>query len=141
MPMCKKPNGNSGNVVKGPWPDKVKTSDIDGLQVVEDLKFAEDLTEALVLQMMATFKEQGFDTSGEKFNGDIGFMIEVVKSVIYRSMGYEHPLHGFMGDILDVTETKDGETIHYETSINMELINEVSEFISVQIDNDGPELA
>ena len=140
MKPPEKPEKN-GNVVKGPWPDRVKTSDIDGLQVVEDLKFADDLTEALVLQMMATFKEQGFDTSGEKFNGDIGFMIEVVKSVIYRSMGYEHPLHGFMGEILDVTETKDGENTHYETSLNMELINEVSEYISVQIDNDGPETA
>ena len=77
-------NESGGNVVKGPWPDKVKSSDVDGLQVVEDLKFADDLTEAILVQMLTTFKDNGFDTSGEKFNGDIGFMIEVVKSVIYR---------------------------------------------------------
>ena len=134
-------NVSGGNVVKGPWPDKVKPSDVDGLQVVEDLKFADDLTEAILVQMLTTFKDNGFDTSGEKFSGDIGFMIEVVKSVIYRSMGYEHPLHGFMGDILDVTEVKDGENTHYDTALNMDLINEVSEYISVQIDDDGPETA
>ena len=99
-------NGNGGNVVKGPWPEKkqVKTSDVDGLQVVEDLKYADDLTEALMVQMLTTFKENDFDTSGKQFGGDIAFVIEVIKSVIYRSMGYEHPLHGFMGNILDVTE-------------------------------------
>jgi len=140
MPMCKKPNGNSGNVVKGPWPD-ILVSNVDGVQVVEDLNFADTLTEALMVQMLSTFKENDFDVSSEQFNGDIAFMIEVIKSVIYRSMGYEHPLHGFMGGILEIQEITDGENIHYDTSINTELLNKVSDFISVNIEDDGPELA
>ena len=134
MKPPKKPK-KSAEIIKGPWPD-IKISDIDGLQVVEDLKFADSLTEAIMVQMLSTFKENDFDTSGEMFSGDIGFMIEVIKGVIYRSMGYEHPLHGFMGDVLDVTEIADGENVHYNTSVNMELLTQVNDFITANLDTE-----
>ena len=80
-----------GNVIKEPWENKtdVKIADIDGLQVIENLKFADDLTEGLVLQILTNFRENGIDVSDKRFSPDIAFMIEVLKTIIYRSMGYD----------------------------------------------------
>jgi len=141
--MSKNPKG--GNVIKGPWPDKVKPSDVDGMQVIEDLKFADDLTEAILVQMLTTFRDNNLDTKNKEFGSDIAFIIEVVKSIIYRSMGYDHPLHNFMGGILDVTEVADESGVHYDTILNTELLQDVSDFVSIALeendDDDGPEKA
>ena len=131
-------NGPPENVIKGPWPGVI-ISNVNGVRVVEDLNFADDLTDAVMVQMVSTLKENDFDTSSEQFSKDIGFTLEVIKSIIYRSMGYEHPLHGFMSDILNITEIQEGEDV----SLNVDIINEMTEYISINPDDDddGPERA
>ena len=133
-----------GNVIKGPWVNKkdVKIADIDGLQVIENLKFADDLTEGLVLQILTNFRENGLDVSDKKFSPDIAFMIEVLKAIIYRSMGYEHPLHVIMSNVLKVNEIQDGDKTILDTSLNIDLLNDTSDYIDLlkeENDNDdGP---
>ena len=135
MNSPKKPEKN-GNVVKGPWPD---IKDRHSKKVAKDLKFAENVTKSIMEQMLTTLKYNNFDTSNKLFNRDIGFTVEVIKGVIYRSMGYEHPLHGFMSDILNITEIQEGEDV----SLNVDIINEMTEYISINPDDDddGPERA
>ena len=135
-----------GNVIKGPWVNKkeVKIKDIDGLEVIENLKFADDLTEGLMIQVLTNFRENNIDVSNERFSPDIAFMIETLKAVIYRSMGYEHPLHIIMSSVLKVNEVKDGDKIHIDSSFDMDLLNDTSDYISLvkEEDNDnddGPE--
>ena len=133
-----------GNVIKGPWENKtdVKIADIDGLQVIENLKFADDLTEGLVLQILTNFRENGLDVSDKKFSPDIAFMIEVLKAIIYRSMGYEHPLHVIMSNVLKVNEIQDGDKTVLDTSFNIDLLKDTSDYIDLlkeENDNDdGP---
>ena len=58
-----------GNVIKGPWVNnkEVKISDIDGLEVIENLKFADDLTEGLMIQILTNFRENNIDVSDKRF--------------------------------------------------------------------------
>ena len=122
-----------GNVIKGPWVNKkdVKIADIDGLQVIENLKFADDLTEGLILQILTNFRENGIDVSDKRFSPDIAFMIEVLKAIIYRSMGYEHPLHVIMSNVLKVNEIQDGDKTILDTSFNIDLLNDTSDYIDL----------
>ncbi len=133
-----------GNVIRGPWGSKkdVKIADIDGLQVIENLKFADDLTEGLVLQILTNFRENEIDVTDKKYSPDLAFMIETLKAVIYRSMGYEHPLHVIMSNVLKVNEIKDGDKLHIDSAFNIELLNETSDYISLameeqEIENDN----
>tara|TARA_B100000424_G_scaffold221040_1_gene179960 strand:+ start:1039 stop:1476 length:438 start_codon:yes stop_codon:yes gene_type:complete len=135
-----------GNVIKGPWLNKkeVKIKDIDGLEVIENLKFADDLTEGLMIQILTNLRENNIDVSNKRFSPDIAFMIETLKAVIYRSMGYEHPLHIIMSSVLKVNEIKDGDKIHIDSSFDMDLLSDTSDYISLvkEEDNDnddGPE--
>ena len=133
-----------GNVIKGPWVNKkdVKIADIDGLQVIENLKFADDLTEGLMIQILTNFRENNIDVSNQRFSPDIAFMIEVLKAIKYRSMGYEHPLHVIMSNVLKVNEIKDGDKTVLDTSFNIELLKDTSDYIDLlkeENDNDdGP---
>ena len=130
-----------GNVIKGPWENKkeIKISDIDGLEVIENLKFADDLTEGLMIQILTNFRENNGDISDKKFSPDIAFMIETLKAVIYRSMGYEHPLHIIMSSVLKVNEIKDGDKTHIDSAFDMELLSDTSDYISLvkEEDNDN----
>lgn len=135
-----------GNVIKGPWLNKkeVKIKDIDGLEVIENLKFADDLTEGLMIQILTNLRENNIDVNNKRFSPDIAFMIETLKAVIYRSMGYEHPLHIIMSSVLKVNEIKDGDKIHIDSSFDMDLLSDTSDYISLvkEEDNDnddGPE--
>ena len=140
MPMCKKPKGNGGNVVKGPWPD-IKISDVDGVQVIEELNWAENLTEGIMVQMIQTLKENDFDVADSDFLRDVAFAIEVIKGIIYRNMGHEHPLHDLISGIVKVEEILDGEEKHINTSFDFDLIKNFSDYISVDFDGDGPNTA
>ena len=112
------------------------------IQVIENLKFADDLTVGLLIQILTNFRENGIDVSDKRFSPDIAFMIEVLKAIIYRSMGYEHPLHVIMSNVLKVNEIQDGDKTILDTSFNIELLNDTSDYIDLlkeENDNDdGP---
>ena len=130
-----------GNVIKGPWENKkeVKISDIDGLEVIENLKFADDLTEGLMIQILTNFRENNIEISDKRFSPENAFMIETLKAVIYRSLGYEHPLHIIMSSVLKVNEIKDGDKIHIDTTFDMDFLSDKSDYNSLvkEEDNDN----
>ena len=106
MPMCKRPKENA-NVISGPWKAKPKREvvvpDIDVIALQENIMFADDLTESLLVQMIHTMGENGVDVSSTDFIKDISFVIEAVKGVIYRDMGLSHPMSDMMSQFTDVT--------------------------------------
>ena len=106
MPMCKRPKENA-NVISGPWKVKSKREvvvpDIDVIALQENIMFADDLTESLLVQMIHTMGENGVDVSSTDFIKDISFVIEAVKGVIYRDMGLAHPMSDMMSQFTDVT--------------------------------------
>ena len=100
MPMCKRPKENNGNVVKGPWKTKSKKQvvipDVDVIEMQENLISCDNLTEAVIIQLIHSIGENGFDVHQEEFSKDMGFIIESVRSTLYRQVGYEHPMSKIM---------------------------------------------
>ena len=68
--MCKRPKENA-NVISGPWKVKSKREvvvpDIDVIALQENIMFADDLTESLLVQMIHTMGENGVDVSSTDF--------------------------------------------------------------------------
>ena len=99
MPMCKRPKEDA-NVIKGPWKQKSKREvvvpDVDVVAIQENMMFADDLTESLLVQMIHTMSENGVDISSKSFIKDISFVVESVKGAIYRDMQLFHPMNGIM---------------------------------------------
>ncbi len=101
MPMCKRPkNELPENVIKGPWKAKSKKDVVlpeqDVIEMQENLMFCDNLTEAVMVQMIHSIGENGFDVQGEAFLRDMGFIIESVRASLYRDVGYMHPMARIM---------------------------------------------
>ena len=135
--MTKNPKDNElpENVVRGPW-SKVKQPNIDALQAQENLAFANDLTQTLMVQMIHTMSENGIDVSEKSFVRDMGMIIELVKSTIYRDMGYEHVLQGLTDTFVDHTIEPDNTPT---SEVNVETLDTfVNQF---KDENDDPEIS
>jgi hypothetical protein len=117
-------NGNTkenDNVIQGPWPKskrKVKLPDDEAIELQENIEFAEELTQTLIIQMIQTMGENNISVSSESFIRDLGLIIELIKGSIYRSMGIPHPTHGFFEVLVDVDIDED-DVIHSNIDLNL----------------------
>ena len=126
-------NGPSTNVVQFPLkgkPDSEIKVDNVALALHDDLKFAEHLTEGLVVNLIHNLGENGIDTSDKEFIRDVGFTIELVKSLIYRGLGMKHPMQELVG--MFVTTDEDDEDGVYTTFD----IDSLAEFVEMLDEDD-----
>ncbi len=96
--------------------------DLDALRMREDLDFADNLAEGLMINLIHNVGENGFDIKKDRFIGDISFLNEVVRGALYRQMGFQHPMQDFM-DLIVKTETNEDKQI--VTKINLNKIDEL----------------
>ena len=121
MPMCKGPK-EDGNVIKGPWKAKSKREvvipDEDIIELQENIMFCDNLTEAVMVQMIHALGENGFSVNDEPFLRDIGFIIESVRATLYREMEIKHPMAMVMEMFTQATtlDDKDGQPagVHFK---------------------------
>jgi hypothetical protein len=127
------------NVVKGPWSGKnvreVKLPDKDIIELQQDIEFAEELTQSLMVQMIHTMSENGLDVSDKTFIRDMAMVISMVNGSIYRDMGMSHITQKFMEEYVEIEEI-DGV---YQTEVDFETIGELANLI--EDDYDDPEVS
>ena len=140
--MTDQENRNAAeNVIQGPWPKskrRVKVPDKDIVEMQENVAFADHLTETLMVQMIHTISENGYNVSEKSFIGSMGFIIETVKASLYKEMGLKHPMTRMM-DVL--TAVSDDDENHPVTEVNIEDIELIADILEKDGDDDGPELA
>ena len=126
-------------MVKGPWPVKsgreVKLPDEDIIAMQQNIQFAEELTQSLMVQMIHTMSENGIDVSAKTFIRDMAMVISLVNGSIYRDMGMAHITQKFMEEYVNIDEEDDGS---FETEVNFETIVELANLIE---DDDDPEVS
>ena len=128
------------NVIKGPWLAKsgreVKLPDTDVIAMQQDIQFAEELTQSLMVQMIHTMSENGIDVSAKTFIRDMAMVISMVNGSIYRDMGMAHITQKFMEEYVDIHDDDGGS---YETEVDFETIVELANLI--EDDDDDPEIS
>ena len=142
--MSDQKNGNAKeneNVIQGPWPKskrKVKVPDEETLELRENIEFAEELNQKLIIQMVQMMGENGLAVSDESFIRDLGLIIELTKGSIYRSMGIPHPTHEFFETLVDLN-VDDDRSIH--SQINLDMLEKFVEMSKYYEDDDDPEVS
>ena len=93
--MCEK-SIQKDNVIAGPWKARPKREVIlQDEKLIEDQEnamFCDSLTEGLVVQMINTIDENGFEIESEEFLRNVGWVIESIRSCLYKEMGLFHPM-------------------------------------------------
>jgi len=127
------------NVIRGPWPVKsgreVKLPDADIIAIQQNIQFAEELTQSLMVQMIHTMSENGIDVSAKTFIRDMAMVISLVNGSIYRDMGMAHITQKFMEEYVDIHDDEGGS---FETEVDFETIVELANLIE---DDDDPEVS
>ena len=114
------------NVIEFPTkfkPNAPKIVDLDAVRMQEDLDFADNLAEGLMINLIHNVGENGFDIKKDRFIGDISFLNEVVRGALYRQMGFSHPMQSFMDLIVKTEISKEDEQI--VTKVNLKKIDEL----------------
>ena len=126
-------------MIKGPWLAKsgreVKLPDTDVIAMQQDMQFAEELTQSLMVQMIHTMSENGIDVSAKTFIRDMAMVISMVNGSIYRDMGMAHITQKFMEEYVDIHDDEGGS---FETEVDFETIVELANLIE---DDDDPEIS
>ena len=147
--MTDEKDTNMNNIIYGPWgKDPVKQDkktsnwikqkydrELDKnnsqLQMKEKLAKIDILTENVMVQMIHTFSENGYEIDDEQFILDVGFLSEVIKGALSRQEGLPHIIQGFIEQIMSPEKktSEDGVTLHY-SRFDSPLLSDVIEMVS-----------
>ena len=111
----------SAEIIQGPWSKtkrKVQLPDPDALELQENIAFAEELTQTVIVQMIHTIGENKINVGNKNFIRDVGLLIEFVKGTIYRSMGLPHVTQKIFESFVEVTVDPDNN-IHSEVDSDL----------------------
>ena len=108
------PIENNGEWIKEKYNkalDKNNTSN----KVQEKLDRIEIITEKMMVQLIHTMSEYGYNISDERFILDIGFLSETIKGIISRQEKVPHIVQGLLDNIMspEPTKNEDGMDVYY----------------------------
>lgn len=92
---------NDKKIIKFPEHRIVReaTHNIEELKKAKEksiINFAEGLIHDLTGTIYSEFENNGVETDGEKFETDFSFMVDSLRSCVYRTLGISHAMHDFI---------------------------------------------
>ena len=130
------------NVIIGPWESSEKLQNSRPLKggktrediVAEEMDIIEGLSESIMVNLIHTLKQNDVKITSKEFIHDVGFMNEVLKSLLFRELGYNHPLSDLIPYIIVPTRTKDKKDVY--TKFRGDLVVELIEYLEGDIDEE-----
>ena len=121
------------NIIIGPWTghNKVNSEDAENwvkkkydraleknttqLEMQSKILKVDSITENIMVQLIHTLSEKGYDISEQKFILDIGFLSETIKGIISRQEKLPHIVQGLIDKLMSPEETRneDGVDLYY----------------------------
>ena len=130
------------NVIIGPWESSEKLQNSRPLKggktreqiVQEEMDIIDGLSESIMVNLIHTLKENDVKIMSKDFIRDVGFMNEVLKSLLFRELGYNHPLSDLIPYIIVPTKTKDKKDVY--TKFRGDIVVELIEYLEGDIDEE-----
>ena len=104
-------DSTKGIVIKGPW-KKVKRVDKSQTEkIAHDMVYVDDVAESVMIPMIHGLAENGVDIKSDRFITEVGFINESIRALLFRHLGYKHPMSDFIKHItVSYTHLRDHET-------------------------------
>ena len=87
-----------------------------------------------MVNLIHTLKQNDVKITSKEFIRDIGFMSEVLKSLLFRELGYDHPLSDLIPYIIVPTRTKDKKDVY--TKFRGDIVVDILEYLEGDIDEE-----
>ena len=98
---------------------KVKLPNKDVIRINEDMGFADQLTEAIIVQIVHVLSDNDIKVNDTQFVKDLSFVIESIKSAVYRDLNLKHEIQPLVDKFMVQEKNEMGQT---NTIFKMELI-------------------
>ena len=143
------------NVVVGPWGDEPVENNGEWVKkkldkaldknnthknYQEKLDRVEIITEKIMVQLIHTISEYGYDIGNDKFILDIGFLSETVKGIISRQEKLPHIIQGLLDNIMAPDSKSDSSKDVYYSRFDAPLLSELVD-MAEEIKEEGTEIA
>ena len=123
------------NVIIGPWESSEKIQNSKPRKggktreqiVQEEMDIIDGLSESIMVNVIHTLKENDVKIMSKDFIRDVGFMNEVLKSLLFRELGYNHPLSDLIPYIIVPTKTKDKKVVY--TKFRGDIVVDILEYL------------
>ena len=101
-----------------------KIVNFDAMKLNKELNYADELTDGIMVSMIHNLDENDIEITSKDFIKDVAFLAELVKSLIYRDRGFQHPFQRLV-DLIASLEYNEKEKKH-EIDMDMELVKEIA---------------
>ena len=126
------------NVLHGPWKTKkVKIPENDIYETRQEMAFVEELSEKVVIQLAYTLAKNGVDTDTKEFFQNIAFLVESLKSALYKERGWDHPLTTIIEKISEVSEENSDTHETITLKLNIRKIDALIKKINLVTDDNS----
>ena len=144
------------NVVVGPWGDEPVENNGEWVKkkldkaldknnthknYQEKLDRVEIITEKIMVQLIHTISEYGYDIGNDKFILDIGFLSETVKGIISRQEKLPHIIQGLLDNIMAPDSKSDSSKDVYYSRFDAPLLAELVDMAEDIKDDNQTEIA
>ena len=132
-------DNSKGVVVKGPWKSpKLKKVSVATKRLSEDMLFIEDVAESVMIPLIHSLSENGVDIQTDELVGEVGFLNEVVKSMLFRHLGYGHPMTRFIEHTMEIKTEESQDTF---AKFDLDALDRILDDIIELENDDEPEPA
>ena len=101
-----------------------KIVNFDAMKLNKELNYADELTDGIMVSMIHNLDENDIEITSKDFIRDVAFLAELVKSLIYRDRGFQHPFQNLV-DLIASADYNEKEKKH-EIDMDMELVKEIA---------------
>ena len=115
--MSEENEKQSAKIIQGPWKKRKQKKLDEALEIREAMRFSDDLAEECLFEIMQTFSQNEVDISEKSFIRDCGYLIEVIKAIIYRDNDLCHPMQRMIELCTDLTIDPDN-SVHSELDMD-----------------------
>ena len=104
-------DNSKGVVLKGPWKRAKSVKKSQTEKISNDMAFAEDVAESVMIPMIHGLSENGVNIKTDELVREVGFINEIIKSIMYRTMNYPHPMTELINSLMS-TKTESVEDVY-----------------------------
>ena len=127
--FCGKVQGEVKRLIAGP--DRVFICDecvaLCEQIITEEMAMVDALAENVMIQLIHTLKENDVDINSKAFIRDIGFINESLKSLLFRELGYDHPLSELVKHLILPVKSKNQSGIY--TKFRADTVVEILDYL------------
>ena len=124
-------DSSKGNVIKGPWKKVKRISKSQTEKMHQDMVYVDDVAESVMIPMIHGLSENGVNIKSDNFITEVGFINESIRALLFRHLGYKHPMSDFIKHIMTLQKEK---TENLYASFNGDLVDKMNEVLQKEKD-------